>query len=63
MREAADSNMTFGEFVQAYTRDMKLKLVWYLRRCLFPYMHNRELFFQQDGIFCGMVAVRVDIKA
>ena len=26
MKEAADLDMTFGEFVQAYTRDMKPKL-------------------------------------
>ena len=50
MKEAADLDMTFEEFVQAYTRDMKPKLkhnTWLtkehiLRTKLLPYFSNRE---------------------
>ncbi len=51
MKEAADLDMTFGEFVQAYTRDMKPKLkhnTWLtkehiLRTKLLPYFENKKM--------------------
>ena len=50
-REEADLDMTFGEFVQAYTRDMKPKLkrnTWLtkehiLRTKLLPYFENKKM--------------------
>ncbi len=52
MKEAADLDMTFGEFVQAYTRDMKPKLkhnTWLtkehiLRTKLLPYFENKKMY-------------------
>lgn len=51
IKEAADLDMTFGEFVQAYTRDMKPKLkhnTWLtkehiLRTKLLPYFENKKM--------------------
>ena len=51
MKEAADLDMTFGEFVQAYTRDMKPKLkhnTWLtkehiLHTKLLPYFENKKM--------------------
>ena len=51
MKEAADLNMTFEEFVQAYTRDMKPKLkhnTWLtkehiLRTKLLPYFKDKKM--------------------
>lgn len=51
MKEAADLDMTFEEFVQAYTRDMKPKLkhnTWLtkehiLRRKLLPYFKDKKM--------------------
>lgn len=51
MKEAADLDMTFGEFVEAYTRDMKLKLkynTWLtkehiLRTNLLPYFKDKKM--------------------
>ena len=49
MKEVADLHMTFGEFVQAYTRDMKLKHnTWLtkehiLRTKLLPYFENKKM--------------------
>ena len=52
MKEAADLDMTFREFVQAYTRDMKPKLkhnTWLtkehiLRTKLLPYFENKKMY-------------------
>ena len=51
MKEAADLDMTFGEFVEAYTRDMKPKLkhnTWLtkehiLRTKLLPYFKDKKM--------------------
>ena len=51
MKEAADLDMTFGEFVQAYTRDMKPKLkhnTWLtkehiIRTKILPYFGKRKI--------------------
>ena len=51
MKEAADMDMTFGEFVEAYTRDMKPKLkhnTWLtkehiLRTKLLPYFKDKKM--------------------
>ena len=50
MKEAADLDMTFGEFVQVYTRDMKPKLkhnTWLtkhiLRTKLLPYFKDKKM--------------------
>ena len=51
MKEAADLDMTFEEFVQAYTRDMKPKLkhnTWLtkehiLRTKLLPYFKDKKM--------------------
>lgn len=52
MKEAADLNMTFGEFVQVYTRNMRPKLkhnTWLtkehiLHTKLLPYFENKKMY-------------------